>query len=504
MNRVVNLVIACGLVTIVAAFAVYGHEAFHGPTELIYYDPEKTADGYVMFSVRPRHDDHEFTYLINMQGEVVHKWKTVTPAYQGRSYYIEKTARLTEKGSVIQGIMTSEPGEGRPRSLIQELDWDGNPVWEFIDPREGYRYHHTFKRIWNNHLNDWTLIFTSQIPMSQEQAVASGADPSVQWNAAPDGVVEVDMQGNVVWEWWTLDHVVQDKNPSWPNYGVISEHPEKIDLNWGNGLRGNFIHQNALDYNQTLGQIVVNNSRMSEFYVIDHDGTFVAGDFEASWVLAAGPAGDIKFRWGNPNVYDSGDGPSYEADGNSSSEGDQQLHFSHDIQWIKEGLAGVGNFLIFNNGARRAGGYRSEIIEINPYAGAYPNAPYLSETKAGGPEKQRVWSFTSVEPNSFYSAHISSTQRLPNGNTLALSGRHGHIFQVTPEGEVVWEYTVPVMDIIEEGAELKDIYKRVISDRDHNWTFAAHWYPLDHPGLVGRDLTPQGKITDILDETDRN
>jgi hypothetical protein len=233
---------------------------------------------------------------------------------------------------------------------------------------------------------------------------------------------------------------------------------------------------------------------MSEFYVIDHANTFVPNDFEASKARAAGSAGDILYRWGNPNVYDSGDGPTFEADGNRSSEGDQQLAFHHDIQWIKEGLPGAGNFLVFNNGARRAGDHRSEVIEINPYAGPYPNGTYVLDESG----QQRVWDFASVEPNSFFSAHISSVQRLPNGNTLVMAGRHGHIFQVTPDGEVVWEYTVPVMDSVSPDAALEDIYKKVISDTDHNWTFAARWYPPDHPGLAGRDLTPKGNITDIL------
>ena len=487
-----TLRIAVVAIVTMAACVTFAHEAFHGPTELIYYDREKSANGYVMFSARPEHDDHEFTYLIDMEGQVVHKWQTVTPAYRGKSYVIEKTARLTENGTIVQGLMTGS--DTQPGSLLQELDWDGNVVREFIDRREGYIYHHNFKRIWNNTLNDWTIIFTSQIPMTQQQAVAAGADPSKQWDAAPDGVVEMDMNGNVVWEWWSLDHVIQDTNPSWPNYGVIKEHPEKIDLNWGARLRGDFIHQNALDYNQTLDQIVVSNSSMSEFYVIDHANTFVPNDFEASKARAAGSGGDILYRWGNPNVYDSGDGPTYGADGNRSSEGDQQLAFHHDIQWIKEGLPGVGNFLVFNNGARRVGAHRSEVIEINPYAGTYPNGTYVLDE--GG--TQRVWSFTSVEPNSFFSAHISSVQRLPNGNTLVMAGRHGHIFQVTPDGEVVWEYTVPVMDTVAPDAALEDIYKKVISDTDHNWTFAARWYPPDHPGLAGRDLTPKGNITDIL------
>lgn len=229
MKAVSKALIACTFAAL-AVLTVYGHEAFHGPTELIYHDPVKTAEGYVMFSVRPRLDDHELTYLINMEGQVVHTWKTITPQYAGGGYFIEKTARLTEKGSIVQGIMTSDPREGKPESLLQELDWEGNLLREFVDPREGYLYHHNFKRIWNNHLNDWTIIFTSQIPMSQGQAVAAGADPALKWDAAPDGVVEMDMEGNIVWEWWTLDHVVQDKNAGWPNYGVIAEHPEKMGI----------------------------------------------------------------------------------------------------------------------------------------------------------------------------------------------------------------------------------------------------------------------------------
>ena len=144
---------------------------------------------------------------------MVHRWKTITPGYEGLGYRIEKTARLTETGSIIQGISTAGHRMEGERAL-QELDWEGNLVWDFQDPREGFRYHHNFKRIWNNHLNDWTIIFTSSFPMTQEQAIAAGADPSIEWTARPDGVVEVDRNGTVVWQWWSLDHVVQDKNLS--------------------------------------------------------------------------------------------------------------------------------------------------------------------------------------------------------------------------------------------------------------------------------------------------
>jgi hypothetical protein len=464
---------------------------------MIYSDPARVAPGYLLFSSWPRLEEYEYTYLVDTDGNVVNMWKTVPPVYEGHGYILEKTARLTETGSIIQGLSNAAHRYEGER-VIQELDWDGNLVWEFSDPREGYRYHHNFKRIWNNHLNDWTIIYTAQFPMTQEQAVAAGGDPSVEWDAAPDGVVEVDRNGNVVWEWWSLDHVVQDRNREWPNYGVLADTPGRFDLNWGDGISGDFTHQNALDYNQTFDQIVVNNDRMGELYVIDHGGTFVVGDFEASKAAAAGPGGDIIFRWGNPGLYDSGEVPTYNADGNVTSEGDRLLFHHHDTQWIKEGLPGAGNLLIFDNGSRRAGAYYSRLIEVDPYAGAYPNAPYLPEMEAGGPAEQVVWSFASRNPNSFFSHNISGVQRLANGNTMGVAGRQGHVFQVTPDGDVVWEYIVPVMTGLPEGATPDQVFRKTMSDTDDNSIFTAHWIAPDHPGLVGKDLTPQGKITDIM------
>jgi len=39
--------------------------------------------------------------------------------------------------------------------------------------------------------------------------------------------------------------------------------------------------------------------------------------------------------------------------------------------------------------------------------------------------------------------NISNAQRLPNGNTLSCEGNFGRLFEVTPEGAVVWEYVNP-------------------------------------------------------------
>jgi len=362
--------------------------------------------------------------------------------------------------------------------------------------------HHSFKRIFNKKLGAYTTIMIAtrgtgdSIYISKEEAVAKGCDPGKSYeNARPDGIVEVDMDGNIIWEWWTFDHVVQDKNPDWPNYGIIAANPGKLDLNWGNGVNRDFIHGNSLDYNETLDQIVINASVQSEFWVIDHKNTFIPGDTEGSIKLAAGPKGDILYRWGNPSVSDHGKEPSYFE--GRSFEGHQQVHFTHDIQWIKPGLQGEGHFILFDNGFRRAGATRSAVVEVNPYDGPPENGVYISQMEAGyekdGISKQMVWSFSSVENNSFYSQHISGCQRLPNGNTLVCAGRHGHLFEVTENREVVWEYINPMV-----GSEFAEgIPLKILKDGQVNTVFTCQRYGPDYPGLEGKDLTPRGPITEI-------
>jgi Arylsulfotransferase (ASST) len=86
-----------------------------------------------------------------------------------------------------------------------------------------------------------------------------------------------------------------------------------------------------------------------------------------------------------------------------------------------------GNLLIFDNGTHRRDhpGTFSRVIEVDPRTSAI------------------VWEYTDPSLFDFFSPYISSAQRLTNGNTLICEGCHGRIFEVTPEGEVVWEYVSP-------------------------------------------------------------
>lgn len=496
-----------------AGAAARAYEAFQGPTELIQYNPAKASPGYTLFS--PFRGQN--TYLIDMQGNVVHYWPYPKGWSVEGAESVEKHARLLRDGTLLRGTV-DRAGKGNMSGAIYQLiDWDGKVLWEYDEERPGYTPHHDFRMIWNPKLEARTLLYTASKEMTHAEAIARGVDPALQddYASRPDGIVEVDMDGGVIWEWNIADHLVQDIDKTLPNYGVIAEHPGRMDPNFAGGVSGDWIHINGFDYNETLDQVVVNNSRFSESYFIDHGASFVPGDSARSIALAAGSAGDFLFRWGNPCAYDAGDCPASIDEGQSSTNGHQQLFFSHDIQWIREkeigmgdGLPGAGNLLIFNNGARQLGGVFSSVVEYNPYDGPMANGVYVPEMAAGYKRvspgmgagelvsNQIVWTFKSTLPNAFYSSYISGAQRMPNGNTLVCSGAHGHLFEVTPEGEVVWEYINPVGDRTGEAYGIFATMADSASDRT-NSLFKCARYPVDYPGLAGRDLSPLGKITEL-------
>ena len=499
------------------------YESFQGPTELIQYDPAKAFESYTLFS--PFRGEN--TYLIDMHGEVVHMWAypegvSAPTGTAGNNEIVEKHARLLEDGTLLRAI--SDRSQGNPANVVyQRLNWDGEVIWEYDEDRPGYGPHHDYRMIWNPKLQEHTLLYASTREVTHEDGLAMGLDPELHDNYAtrPDGLVEVDMSGNVVWEWNISDHLIQNVNPDALNYGVVSENLGKFDPNYGTGVSGDWIHINAIDYNEDLGQIAISSSSVSEIHIIDHDGTFVAGDPEASIELAASDAGDFVYRWGNPCVSDTGDCPAMLMDGLVPYNGHAQLFFMHDVQWIRDkelalpsasNLPGAGNLMVFNNGSRQPGATFSSVLEFNPYAGDMIYGDYVGQMEAGYQEptggmggeggnasnvsSQIVWEYKSTMTTSFYSSYISGAQRLANGNTFINSGANGHFFEVTSEGEVVWEYINPVGD--RTGNDY-GIYTIMTDDagRMFNSVFRAARYAPDYPGLSGKDLVPMGQITEV-------
>jgi len=86
-----------------------------------------------------------------------------------------------------------------------------------------------------------------------------------------------------------------------------------------------------------------------------------------------------------------------------------------------------GNVLIFDNGVHRLDDSMpySRVIEINPAT------------------NEIVWKYQDSPAWNFFSPRMGSAQRLPNGNTLIAESSFGRFFEVTTEGEIVWEYVNP-------------------------------------------------------------
>lgn len=88
-----------------------------------------------------------------------------------------------------------------------------------------------------------------------------------------------------------------------------------------------------------------------------------------------------------------------------------------------------GNILLFDNLGRYGPGGRSRILEIDPQTG------------------EEVWRYEGSGEVFFESDARASQEREPNGNTLITEAAGGRLFEVTPDGRIVWEYINPVRAI---------------------------------------------------------
>lgn len=218
------------------------------------------------------------------------------------------------------------------------------------------------------------------------------------------------------------------------------------------------MHANAVNYHPGLDQIAISSRRFNEMWVIDHNTTSEQ---------AAGPAGDLLYRFGNPEAYGQG------------TEDDRLFYGQHDVQWIPEGHPQAGQFAIYNNGDDRPGCMCSTVDTWTPPMQA--DGTYaLSGDGTFGPEGWG-WSYPETPNVTFFSPNISGVQPQPNGNYLVCEGAGGRLFEVTQSGETVWEYINPEgnFGVSPQG-----------TNPQQNSVFRAYRYGPDFLGFDGKDLTP--------------
>lgn len=451
---------------------------------------EDVAPGFVLFSPT----NSSSSYLINRKGKVVHEWKG--------NFRSDLSSYLTGNGSLLR--IAQDPDfplyhGGGNAGRIQEFNWEGDMIWDMEIASEEHLSHHDIALMPNG--NVLTISWEAK---SEEEVLAAGRNPEFTpkdglW---PDKIIEImptkPRGGTIVWEWHMWDHMIQDGDQNLANYGAPSDHPELLYINaaaekpdpmhpdtliakrrLGRIHRNattdsdgcDVYHLNAIDYNAELDQIAISSYSLGEIFIIDHSTTIeeAAGHQGGRW----GKGGDFLYRWGNPENYQRGDSTN------------RQLFSQHDVRWIEKGQPGEGNLTIYNNdipGGPDSMKY-SAIYEITPPVDAQGNY-LIPEQGALGPEKLS-WSYVAADTVSFYGSFISGAHRMENGNTFITCGPAGRFFEVTQDGDIVWEYWNPYRgDVREPNGD-----PRHVGDLPYN-IFRATFVPANHPALADKELKP--------------
>ncbi|MBD3236199.1 MAG: hypothetical protein GF330_05825 [Candidatus Eisenbacteria bacterium] len=361
-----------------------------------------------------------YTELIDLDGTVLHTWHGASrPA---------SMAYLLDDGSVLRPCV--DPGGyfsgGGTGGRIQRIDPDDQVVWDYFFSTDDYQQHHDVEPLPNGN-----VLVVAWEHKSREEALGAGRQ-QVFGEMWPTLIVEIEplgaSGGTIVWAWHAWDHLIQDVDPQKPNYGVVSEHPERFDINYGQipPETGDWLHINAIDYDPIRDQIVFSSRPFGEIYVIDHSTTTeeAAGHQGGN----CGMGGDILYRWGNPQTYDRG------------LPDDQYFFAPHGVNWIDAGMPGSRNLLIFNNGDRPGGAddYTTvdELVTPQNPDGTYEIAP-------GEPFGPSAPTWTYGGPETYGGPTQCGAYRLPNGNTLITYCEPGHIFEVSETGATVWEHNLP-------------------------------------------------------------
>jgi hypothetical protein len=424
---------------------------------------EEAYDGYTLFS------SHKNTFLINNCGQVINQWSS--DYLPGHSVYILPNGNLIRAGRKDTSTITF----GGVGGIVEMFDWDGNLVWEFIYSNDEQRLHHDIYPMPNGNI----LVLAATV-MSNEETLQAGRNPNLVSGAGilyNEQILEIKPIGtndySIEWEWNFKDHLIQDYDDTKNNYGVIDEHPEKLDINFLNDRipAENWLHVNSIQYDETLDQIVISSRNLSELYIIDHSTTAEEATGETGGTYGKG--GDFLYRWGNSAAYGQG------------NEDDRTLFGQHFPHIIKPGLKDEGKIILFNNGTDREPVFSEVMIISAPTTspGIYSYDPDSSY----GPQTAE-FTYSSNEDNDFTSGILSGAIRLPNENLLICDGNSGRLFEINSTNDIVWNYIIPMNNTTGEISSQGDVLE------SGNSTFRGIKYSTDYEGFTGKDVTPGDPI----------
>lgn len=405
-----RLSLICTLVAGLAAAVVAAAPSVY-PTGTTIYDPERAFSGYTVLSPL----GEQAAVVIDMNGRVVKQWDGFVNSAGG-------PVRVLPGGHVVAAVGTNPP---RQESLaLEQRDFDGNVDWridraERIERRDGeqlwsLRQHHDWQRKdfpagYYSPESAPSLEGANTLVLSHTSHTVPAVTPAKE--LTDDRILEITWDGEIVWEWTAGEHI-EELGFSEEARAAIASAPgfgdsfDWIHINSATWLGPNHWYDEG-DERFAPDNVIISSRQASLVSIIDHDGSIV-------WQL----------------------GPDFSATPEQMRI--RQIIGQHHAHMIPKGLPGAGNIMIFDNGGSSGYGSPSSIAQNG--SGIYARA--TSRVLEIDPKSlELVWSYNG--PN-FFATNISGAQRLPNGNTVVTEGPGGRLFEVTTDGEIVWEYIHPV------------------------------------------------------------
>jgi hypothetical protein len=184
------------------------------------HDRERAFQGFTLFATM----FGDALYLIDMQGEVVHRWPAPYPP--GLYGYLTERGTLFYNGKILEEpgrFVSQQPWKG---GVVLEMDWNGRVLWELRHPD----HHHDGIRLRDGNV---MLLCITRLP-EEVAARVQGGQPGTEHEGAiyADYLVELTSGGDVVWEWRSWEHLdpdqdritaVQQPRYEWTHGNTVSE-----------------------------------------------------------------------------------------------------------------------------------------------------------------------------------------------------------------------------------------------------------------------------------------
>lgn len=406
LQRLAAVLLVAASVLAHAAPSVY-------PTGVTIYDPSQTWNGFTVLSLLGT----QAVVVIDMQGREVKRWDGFNDSAGG-------PARILPGGIVIAAAGARPPHQEATALVMR--NFEGNVIWRFsrnerIETRDGQtiwssRQHHDWQRAdfpagyYSPEYTPGPGGANTLLLTHTNHTVPEVADVPLE----DDRLIEIAPDGRILWEWKAAGHI-DELGFAEDARGVIRRapgyNPQRGSFDWLHINSATYVGPNRWfdggDERFAPDNVIISSRSASLLAIVDREGHVV-------WRI----------------------GPDFSASEELRAIG--QIIGQHHAHLIPKGLPGAGNVLVFDNGGSSGYGFAGPIAPngVGAFARAYSRVLEIDPVTL-----ELVWSYTA--PNQFFSTNISGAQRLENGNTLITEGAPGRVFEVTPEGRIVWEYMVP-------------------------------------------------------------